>query len=125
MSRYSIKTDLDLLGELVADAYDKDDAEALQLLATDMLNALQGVVKTIEEQRKPVPHELGYNTYSVDDEALYRALSAHITPIVEVPQCEAFTHIGSRWGNTPEPDEMCENDALPGSSFCEEHDGGL
>ena len=39
----------------------------------------------------------------------------------EVQPCAAVVHRGNRWGDTPEPDEMCEHDALPGEEFCERH----
>ena len=39
----------------------------------------------------------------------------------EVQPCAAVVYRGNRWGDTPEPDEMCERDALPGAEFCEQH----
>ena len=35
--------------------------------------------------------------------------------------CAAVVYRGNHWGDTPEPDELCENDALPGAEFCERH----
>ena len=39
----------------------------------------------------------------------------------EVPRCAAIVWHGNRWGDTPEPDEMCDEDAVPGQEFCGRH----
>lgn len=37
--------------------------------------------------------------------------------------CAALIWHGSRWGETPEPEEFCENAAEPGSEYCINHQG--
>ena len=38
--------------------------------------------------------------------------------------CAAITWRGQPYGDTPEPDEFCENEAEPDSEFCDQHREG-
>lgn len=108
--------------KLVRDRLDDIDEEyPLREAALNLLNALETINRNYEGAETVQSESFG-RLRGMNYGMVQLPISSALEEIVDAPQyCQKKLFGGRAYSATPEPDEYCENWAVPNEDYCEDH----
>lgn len=98
-----------------------DEVYALREAATHLLDALEKINQNYEGAETVLSERSG-RVRGMNYAMVQAPMTSALEEVVDAPKhCQKKLYGGRAYSATPEPDEYCDNWAVPGEDYCEEH----